>query len=96
MDRNWTSLLGGFVEEFLAQAQLSPHAHKDLTIGVGSTKRNPYFVKWECAEGRCDLCRNNLRMNEWSVLNTCLERIKVLEWIEAPRQGNKAGKKYPT
>ena len=71
VDRNWTSLLGGFVEDFLAQAQCSPHAHEDLTIGVGSTKRNPYFVKWECAEGRFYLCRNKLRMNECSVLNTC-------------------------
>ena len=93
VDHNWTSLLGGSVEDFLKQAQCSPHSHKDLTIGVGSTKKTTYFIRWECTEGICDLCRNKLMMNECSVLNTCSEKIKILEWIEAPRNGEKLGDK---
>ena len=52
VDRNWTDLLGGFVEDFVSAAQCAAHIHKSLTIGVGSTKKTPAFVKWECAEGK--------------------------------------------
>ena len=92
VDRNWTDLLGGFVEDFVSAAQCAAHTHEALTIGVGSTKKTPSFVKWECAEGKCSACRKKLRIDECTVLKNCGETIKVLEWTKAPRQGAKGGK----
>ena len=89
---NLTDLLVGFVKDFVSAAQCAPHTHEALTIGVGSTKKTPSFVKWECAEGKCSACAKKSRIDECSVLNNCPETIKVLEWIDAPRQGTKAGK----
>lgn len=92
MDRNWTDLLGRFVEDFVSAAQCAAHTHKALTIGVGSTKKTPEFVKRECNEGKFSACTKKLIIDECSVLNNCAETIKALEWINAPRQGIKAGR----
>ena len=92
VDKNWTSLLGGYVEDFIDAAQCDLVAHECLAVGVGSTRRVPKFAKWECAEGKCPTCKEKLKINECEVLNKCSDKIEVLEWKDAPRQGTKGGK----
>ena len=92
VDQAWTSLLGGYVEDFISAAQCAPVVHEALAVGVGSMRKIPKFVRWECAEGKCPTCKEKLRINECVVLNNCSEKIEVLEWKDAPRAGTKGNK----
>ena len=72
-------------------------SHLELAWGIGSSREIPRFNKWPCAKGTCEECGVKiLNLGECTYFTTNNDEIKVLEWIEAKRQGKKIEHKYST
>jgi len=91
---DWEKLLGGTVEQ-MVDATCCPRTKKEhLCVGVGTTKRDPSFLDWKCANGTCNNCgvEAKLGVRKCPIWNDCALEMNVLEWVHAIRQGISNGK----
>ena len=91
---HWQSYLCKRVED-LVEVSCCPKVFRPtLSCGVGTGKKSPKFLKWNCVNGNCDECSVEalLQMSTCKILFECNEVIDVLEWVLAERQGVTKGK----
>jgi hypothetical protein len=95
-DEQWHSKLGIRVEEFIESTCCNRERHPLLTHGIGTSKRVPHLLRWDCVNGLCGDCgvENTIGLSKCPVLNYADDIVvRVLEWSHVARQGkNKRGK----
>ena len=89
--QQWQWYLNKTVSDFIDSTCCARVAHHALTIGIGSSSSVPKLLGFHCVTNECDKCgiEHNLLFSKCKILSECVQEIDLLEWIKAPRPGEK-------
>ena len=87
---NWERMLYRRTEDLVVSTCCMPVSHEKLSV----LDRVPKFTPFRCIEGTCTGCgvEHKMKLNECPTWNNCTLKVKVMNWREAERSGEKTQK----